>query len=306
MARDDHVRIPRPATALPPLEKRGKGRAREAWGARELAAAGDRLHGLSPDQLHALLYAPLDSPWLIDFPDPLDVEPAAEVVTLFRLMVEALGERGVKATATGNLPRQLCREAARRYWGDLLYEERTEIKGIYQELDFFEFHTVHVLAEIAGLIRKYRGRLILSRDCRRRLEESGLAGVYSRLLLAGASGIDWSYRDPRDELPWIQQVAYFTLYLLARYGDRSLPSAFYEDCFLRLCPMELHGDVRADFLSPEETVRAAYTWQSFKDFAEPLGLVSLKPIVDGRSRRAKFEIRKTPLLDHAVHFRVPS
>lgn len=36
---------------------------------------------------------------------------------LFRLLVDAIGEQGLKPTAKGNLPRALCREAALAYWG---------------------------------------------------------------------------------------------------------------------------------------------------------------------------------------------
>ena len=301
--RERHERIPRPASGFFFSERHTQqGEPALTRSSRRLAASCDPYHGLSPDQLHRLLVGPLTSPELISFPDPLSVEPVAPVITLFEFLAEKLGEKGAKATATGNLPRQLCRDAARMCWGDFLYEQRTQLKGINRETDFWELHVVHVLADIAGLIRKHRGRLILSRDCRRRLAESGSAGVYPRLFLGGTREYNWAYRGWTEELPLIQQAGFFTLYLLARYGGRTLSSVFYEDCFLRLFPLDLHGEIRADFLSPEDTLRSAYTRQSFEEFAEPFGLVLLKPYSDGRSRRAQFEIRKTPLLDHVLHF----
>ncbi len=271
--------------------------------ARRFAATCEPYYGLTSDQLFRLLVHPLTSPELITFSDPLDVEPVAPVMTLFSFLVEALGEKGVRATATGNLPRQLCREAAKMYWGDFLYEQRTQLKGIYQETDFFDLHVVHVLADITGLIRKYRGRLILSSDCRRRLSKSGLAGVYVPLFFACTNEYNWAYRLGQ-EFPTIQRAVYFTLYLLARYGHRSLSNVFYEDCYLRFAPLEQHGEIDASFLGPEETVRGAYTWQTFKEFAGPFGLVRLKPYVEDGSRRAHFEVTKSPLLDHVVHFHV--
>jgi hypothetical protein len=36
----------------------------------------------------------------------------------------------------------------------------------YCEEDFFDMHVARLVAELAGLIRKYKGRFILSRDWR--------------------------------------------------------------------------------------------------------------------------------------------
>jgi hypothetical protein len=71
--------------------------------------------GLSPEQMQELLYAPFESPELIEFPAMADAEPSAPILTLFKLLIDATGEDGLKATAKGNLPRAFCREAAREH-----------------------------------------------------------------------------------------------------------------------------------------------------------------------------------------------
>ena len=92
---------------------------------------------------------------------------------------------------------------------------------------------------LAGLIRKYKGRFILSRDCRRLLAGDGMTTIYPKLLKAYVEQFNWAYRDGHTELRFIQQAFLFTLYLLIRYGDTWRAQAFYEDAFLRAFPIAL-------------------------------------------------------------------
>ena len=64
--------------------------------------------GLSPDQMHRFLISPFDTPELVSFISPLETKPEAPIATLFNLLAEAIGEKGLKATANGNLPRNFC------------------------------------------------------------------------------------------------------------------------------------------------------------------------------------------------------
>ncbi|MHB8057556.1 MAG: SEC-C metal-binding domain-containing protein [Desulfuromonadaceae bacterium] len=81
----------------------------------------DDFHGLSSEQMHRLLYFQFETPDLVSFPACLDITPEAPVLRLFKLLVDAIGADGLKTTATGNLPRNFCREAARAYWGEEEY-----------------------------------------------------------------------------------------------------------------------------------------------------------------------------------------
>jgi hypothetical protein len=137
--------------------------------------------GLSPEQIHRFLHFPFESDTLIVFPERLATQPSAPILTLFSMLVEAIGEKGLKPTATGNLPRNFCREAALSYWGELIHGEKTRYGNINKEEDFFDLHVTRIVAELAGLIRKYRGTFILSRECRMLISESGMTCIYPRL-----------------------------------------------------------------------------------------------------------------------------
>ena len=67
---------------------------------------------------------------------------------LFQQLTDAIGDQGLKPTAKGNLPRNLCRKAA-----------------------------------LGDLIRNYKGRLILSHDYRRFPAGDGMTATYPNLRL---------------------------------------------------------------------------------------------------------------------------
>jgi len=261
----------------------------------------DEFHGLSPEQMYRLLYFPFASPDMVRFPEVLDTIPSAPILTLFGLLVEAIGEQGLKPTAKGNLPRKFCREAALTYWGEQTYLENTRFGGINREDDFSDLHTARLVAELAGLIRKYKGRFILSRDCRALLAGEGLAALYPRLFRAYIEQFNWGYRDGYPELHFMQTAFLFTLYVLARYGNSWRPHEFYEDSFLRAFPTVLDEMPPNLVYTPEEKIRSCYTWRTLVHFAGFFGLATIEP-VSGDVYCCEYRIKSLPLLHEVVRF----
>src|SRR4030066_250262 len=258
-------------------------------------------HGLSPDQMPRILHFPFDSPNLVTYATVVAGEPRAPILTLFHLLAEAIGEQGLKATATGNLPRNVCREAASAYWGEEAIRVNGRFAHINKEEDFSPLHGTRLVAGLAGLIRKSRGRFILSRDCRRSLAEHRLAGIYPRLLLSYVRDFNWGYRDGFQGLGFIQRSFLFTLYLLNVYGGEWLPEVFYEDAFLRAFPRVLSEVAPNPYSTPEKTVRACYTWRVLENFAAFLGLAEVEPNAKERYDRP-YRGKKRPLVAETVHF----
>ena len=108
------------------------------------------------------------------------------------------------------------------------------------------------MAELAGLIRKYKGRFILSRNCRKLLAEGGMAAIYPLLFRAFVEQYNWAYGDRHVAIDFIQHSFLFSLYLLNRYGDDSQSSLFYEDCFLNAFPMVVSEVEPQPHWSPEQ------------------------------------------------------
>jgi hypothetical protein len=72
----------------------------------------DDFQGLSPEQVHRMLNFAFDSPELFCFSNKLASEPEAPILSLAQKIIDAIDQKGLKATAKGNLPQKLCRSAA--------------------------------------------------------------------------------------------------------------------------------------------------------------------------------------------------
>lgn len=260
--------------------------------------------GLSPEQMSGLLYSPLDSPEVVRFPDTLSMTPEAPAMTLLNLMLDAIGEQGLKTTAKGNLPRALCVETA-----EVLRAEDVEgmtwlrYSRVNKEEDFPELFVVRHAARYAGLIRKHKGRFLLTRQCHTLRGKGGPASLYPLLLRACATRFNWAWRDRYPELPFIQQSFAFVLYLLSRFGDEERLHTFYADAYLNAFPMLVHEVAGDAYTSAEDLVRSCFMTRALERFAWFLGLASMKPVKKDMFSR-DYRVRKTPLLDDAVVFTV--
>jgi len=256
--------------------------------------------GLSPEQMSRLLYFPFDSARLLTFPDVLEVEPDAPVTRLLSLLADAIGEAGLKPTARGNLPRKFCREAALAYFGEEDYREITRFVGINSETDFRELHAARLVAEMAGLVRKNKGKFTLSRKYRELLAKHGMRGIYPCLLQASARDYEWGYQDRYPDFPFIQSSFAFTLFLLTKYGDEQRPDTFYIEKYLRAFPVLLK-EVSEISLTQEKFIGSCYSHRTFTRFAEFMGLVEIER-VGHRFFPDEILIRKKPLLGAVVRF----
>ena len=257
--------------------------------------------GLSPEQMSELLYHPFDSPDCLRFVWSFEKEYEAPILILFSLLVEAIGEDGLKPTAKGNLPQRFCREAAHRYWGEELHKERTRFGKINKEDDFFDLHRTKIVAEMAGLIKKYRGKFILSRECQRILKLQGIMGVYPLLFKSYIQNYNWAYGDGYEEFPFVQQSFAYTLFLLQRFIAQWQPQNFLEEKFIQAFPMLLEEFPPNDYFTSEQQLGSCYALRSIHRFADFFGLIELEE-VDKDKYLSTYRVRKLPLLDKVVSF----
>ena len=264
----------------------------------------DDFHGLSPEEMHCFLHLPFTSQNLVTFSDCLSTAPEAPIIMLFDLLARAIGENGLKATAKGNLPREFCRDASLKYWEKEVYAQRTMHDDIRREEEFIPMHKTRLVAEMAGLVCKYRGRFLLTRKGRDLLSKQGLRGIYPQLLRAFVEKFNWAYSDGYPSLGIIQQSFLYTLYLLDRYGGKPLHQEFYENSFLKAFPgvvREVEGNA---YSTAEETVRRCYTHRTLESFARFLGLVKLEPVAGKKEFMEDYLVTSLPLLEQVVKFHV--
>ncbi len=258
--------------------------------------------GLSPEQMHRILHFPFSSPELATIPEKLAVTPEAPIIKAFMLLADGIGEAGLKPTATGNLPRQLCRDAAKAYLGEEEYIRWSKYGELKSEPEFSELHVTRLVAEMAKLVRTYKGKFILSKECRAMLSNEGATSIYPRLLKSFVQEYEWSYQDRFNELPLLQQSFLFTLYLLHKHGDDWQTNRFYEDLYIKAFP-RLINEVQppTSYYTPEDCLRLSYSVRCLERFAGFFGLVEIeRPERDRYSE--DYKVRKLPLLDQVVQF----
>jgi len=275
---------------------------------RRNAAPLDEFDGLSADRMHRLLTAPFEAHDVLVIVDPPRKVPEAPLLHLVLDLAEALGDAGLKATATGNLPRAYVQEAAARYRAAGWRADPLDaLERIRTEPDFRDLHVARHVARMAGLVRLHRGRWHLTQAYRRAIARHGAAGAYPPLFRAFVQRYAWSSADGYPDLSIIQASWAFSLLLLHRYGHGWRDGGFYADRFLRAYPVavdEVEDAYRylAWKKEPERAVRVAYELRVLERFAAFLGLADVErgrdPAIDGRVLR----VRATPALASVVGF----
>jgi len=271
----------------------------------------DDFQGLSPDQMYRLLYHPFESPELVSFGEAIEGRPEAPVAIMFAVIAEAAAEEpGIKLTPKGNLPRAVV-TTAKEALPERDLPGQWRIGSVRNEEDLDELHVTRLVAGFAGLTRKYKGRLKLTKMARNLLDAGDWGGLYRRLLEAYCRELNWAYRDGHPDLPLIQDAAVFSLYLFHSFGDEWRSQGFYEGAFLRAFP-DVVREVPADEApwrdSPERQVARAWTLRTVHRFGHFFGLLEVRgtPKAEGAlpDPLGSVEVRKSPLFDRAVQWRV--
>ena len=272
--------------------------AQEAAHQQNLAPVDD-FCGLSPSQMHALLHFPFDSDLFTYSISITSVETS--IMRLFLALTEAIGETGLKATAKGNLPLNFCKELAEQFIDESAGTVPPRIGGIRTELDFDELHCTRLVAELAGLIRKYRGKFVLTKKCQQLLAAEKMGEVYFELFRSYATKFNWGYRDSFEEAQFIQQSFLFTLYLLHKYGNTEQSEDFYSDKFITAFPMVPDMFPQTSYSTSEDDASRCYLNRVIDRFAHFFGFVALRNCSEKPYTR-DYLVKKTPLLDSFICF----
>lgn len=269
-------------------------------------ASMDDFRGLSPEQMHKILYFPFESPQVVNFIAPQEISVDAPIMKLFLSLAEGIGEQGLKPTAKGNLPQKFCRVIGSNFNENEIWSFSPLRGRINKEDDFVELHLTRLLCEQAALVRKYKGRFVLSRQCHKWLAQQNFAEIYLTLFKTYVQKYNWGYMDGYPPLDFIQQAFTFSLYLLLLYGDEPQSTTFYEDAFLQAFPTILNEVEPSTYSTPERTLRSCYSLRTLLRFACFFGLAHVKTAEDSKGYPQQYQMTKQPLLNAVVQFLNPN
>ncbi len=264
-------------------------------------------HGLSPDEMHQLLYKPFDSPSVINFnTSTLSELSQVPVVFLALELAKAMEEGGLKPTAKGNLPQKLVKQVYQAY-RQSIYKPKYELP-INKEDDFYDLNVARHLMMLSGLMRKYDGKFVTSKQMKKYLSaiqagnEQCLSELYHALFKSFCAEFNWAYSSYDESYGFIQQSFGFSLYLLDRYGDNFKHTDIYGDYFIDAFP-DLLLEVEASYSSPENNIKDCFSFWVFERFARYFGLAELRYTANERGYFCEIEVKATPLLKFFVEFK---
>ena len=265
----------------------------------------EEFSGLSPDQMFRFLHFPFESPDLVTFAEVFTAPQEAPVLNLFSLLAEAVGSDGLHATAKGNLPRNFCKEAHRQVLKTLPRDSASTSPffKMSSEEDFLELHLTRLATGLAGLLRKHRGRFLLTAKGREAAADTTGCFAYGALFRAAALKLNWGFFDGYPPYRIVQTAFLYSLYLLNRHGEDYRTEDCYGELFLRAFPAVLDEAPPDAYFGPRDHVVMCHGLRTFARFAVLFGLAETRPDPGGK-RLSRIEFRKTTVLDDFMCFDV--
>lgn len=261
------------------------------------------LSGLSPAQAHALLGGDWKGggPLRLTEDLPLDQLVGAPMLTNARILLQAAIENdGLLATKAGNLRRVVVTEMLDRMtWPDGYAERVRQANKTINEDDVWGLHVLRVVLDVAGLLRRRKGRFKVTRDGRRLVKESNASALLAHIFRAYFREFNLSYLDRDSDAPDLQ---YLVPLLLWRIGAEGRNWVDAEALAKQVLPDSLRRD-------PEDPPMCS-DWgvsRCQRRVVEPLvrfGLLEERVVspIDEKWWRRRAEVRVTPLFDQLLTF----
>ncbi len=238
----------------------------------------DMFCGLTPTEMHFLLYAPFgyDSPVRLGFKlDDADLDR----VPLFRIVEEYLKiiqrEKFIKLTPLGALPKKVMVEL---YAHGFLPDEHIEsgITKLSREQDCISIMSARLVVELAGLVKKVHGKLSLTKNGTGALKPENRTQLFRDFFRAFVDKFNWGYNDGYAADSFGQFGWAFSIYLVHLYGDQPRSFSFYGDKYLTAFPHFRH--YFTDSYAPVEyQAIQCYLVRTFRRFMEWFGFVTTGP-----------------------------
>ena len=261
---------------------------------------------LTPSQTHKLLTEPFESSDLLSWQfSDVTKFTSAPVYWLAVNLIGALGADGVKCTANGNLPRNLCRSLFDSYMKK--FAPNLIVSKINKEDDFINLHVVRSILLIAKLIRKHGGRwkpLKSTWQLYERIQQgdnTASTELYQVLFQTYATEYNWAYISGNEsDCAFYQFSIGYSLYMLRHLGTEWRHYREYQVLYEQAFPDQ------ADSLSELSKIEfpSQYIFHFWFDFAWQVGLIEKRESTDENTNGFSKEIVATPLFTELISWHI--
>jgi hypothetical protein len=255
--------------------------------------------GYSPFEMHHILHYTFepDSPIILQKLTDSDylTSPIFNLEKYYLDLVKNKEE--IKLTAKGFLPTKIVQEIYHQGFLEE-YQFSSGISKLYKESDSLTVNLTRLLAELAGLTKKRKGKLSLTKTGEKIVSDN--QKLFELIFRTMTQKFSWAYYD-RYEDKKIGQFGFgFSLMLLSKYGAEKQLDSFYAKKYLKAFPQFLDL-IMPTYGTVEEYAGNCYSIRTFERFMHYFGLVDIEK--QGKMLDRKTFIKKTELFDKLIKVR---
>ena len=229
--------------------------------------------GLSPNQMHHLLYDPLgrDSPIQLNISDP-NLFKSMPLFNLIRYLACILeSERELKLTQTGKLPTKVVAELYEQKFMPDYYVEKG-FQKLYKESDVLSMMLTRLVMDVMGMSKKRKNKLSLTKAGEQLLADE--VAMAEKLIVTFTTSFNWAYFDGYPDDYVGQMGAGYTLFLLNKYGADQRSPSFFAQRYVEAYPYLLRN--YQSYGEDMEGLIRCYTYRTFHLFMDYLGLIDVE------------------------------
>ena len=233
----------------------------------------DHFDGLSPEQIHVLLYSPFASGSVLQFRKDMDVHvDKAPFFKLSEILINEIQQAGrLKLTVNGNLPVRIC---------ELLYNQKLinfqymDFAGRIREEEIAYLWPLKQYLLDAGIVKKRNNALSLTKNGEKLMKESASVR-FIQIFNYLANRFHWcNFYELQDDGRYGQMGWAYSLVLLTKYGNHPRKSDFYSLKLIQAFERDLWDGIHKD--KSAEDYHFAYNIRFFECFANWFGLVNIE------------------------------
>jgi len=262
----------------------------------------DYLMGLTPNEIHNLLYETYSDKSLIQFRNDID-DKTLDQIPLFRLAEEYLKiiqkDKFIKLTPLGALPKKVMVELYdKRFLLDDFIE--TGITKLWKEEDCISIMSMRYAIELTGLVKKVHGKITLTKKGIKFIEHENRLAFFKLFYQTFTDKFFWGFNDNYTEEPVGQLGWAYSAFMLHKYSDQERLTKFYAQKFAEAFPIVVTF-FNPDYTTPLDHFKHCYQTRSFDRFFLWFGLIAVKK-ENSKKNYEENEYKKTELLDSIFVF----
>ncbi len=186
------------------------------------------LGGLTPRQVHRLIRLEWDNPdFPIKFADNLNYEDVKDAPLFHNaaILMQELNRRKNENTATakGNLSRKTISAVLDTFKFDCEYTKAVlSVSNIVNEYDVEPIWTTRLVCQLAGLVRKFRNKFVVTKKAEELLKPENSGGLYHLLFFTYFREFNIGFYDRLPDLYGLQHTIDYTIYQLNRLAKNQV------------------------------------------------------------------------------------